>query len=145
MVMNKDVIISIKGIQTAADNTSNILELVTEGKYYKDGNSYFISYRESEVTGMEGTTTTLQVNKNGVITLIRFGAINTQFIFEEGQKHMSYYDTTNGTFVVGVTADNVDINVNEKGGEIKVDYRLEIDNNRAGENDLYMSIREANA
>ncbi|NLP13495.1 MAG: DUF1934 domain-containing protein [Clostridium sp.] len=139
--MNKNVIISVKGIQTSANNDKNILELVTEGKYYRKGNAYFVTYKESEVTGMEGTTTTLKIS-DGVVTLMRFGSVNTQFIFEQGQKHMSYYDTQYGTFTMMVTARSVSIDVNDTGGEIKVDYKLEIDNNKSGENDLHMFIRE---
>ncbi|NLD45821.1 MAG: DUF1934 domain-containing protein, partial [Clostridiaceae bacterium] len=55
--MNKNVIISVKGIQTSPNNDSNTLELVTEGKYYKKDNAYYVTYKESEVTGMDGTTT----------------------------------------------------------------------------------------
>lgn len=139
--MNKYVIISVKGTQTSANQDPNILELVTEGKYYKKGNTYFITYKESEVTGMEGTTTTVKISE-GVVTLMRFGAVNSQFIFEQGQKHLSYYDTSFGTFTVGVYTNEVDVKVDDEGGEIKVDYRLEIDNNKSGENDFHMFIRE---
>ena len=142
--MNKNVIISVKGVQTGTTTQDkNKLELVTEGKYYKKGNTYFVSYKESQVTGMEGTTTTLKVTEDGIITLMRIGSVNTQFIFEKGQKHLSYYDTQHGTFTVGVLTNTVNIDVNEKGGEIRVFYRLEIDNNKAGDNDFYMNIREA--
>lgn len=140
--MNKYVIISVKGTQTAANQEPNILELVTEGKYYKKGDAYFITYKESEVTGMEGTTTTLKI-ANGVVTLMRFGSVNTQFIFEPGQKHLTHYDTNYGTFTMGVYANEVDVKVNDQGGEIKVDYLLEIDNNKSGENVFHMFIREA--
>ncbi len=139
--MKKYVIISVKGTQTSANQDPNILELVTEGKYYKKGNAYFITYKESEVTGMEGTTTTLKIS-DGVVTLMRFGSVNSQFIFEQGQKHLSYYDTSFGNFTVGVYANEVDVRVDDEGGEIKVDYRMEIDNNKAGENDFHMFIRE---
>lgn len=140
--MNKNVIISVKGIQTSDKKDKNILELVTEGKYYKKGNAYYVTYKESEVTGMEGTTTTLKIS-NGIVTLMRFGSVNTQFIFEQGQKHESYYDTQYGTFTMRVTARLVTINVDDKGGEVKVDYKLEIDDNKSGENDFHMFIREA--
>lgn len=140
--MNKNVIISVKGVQTSSSKDANQLELVTEGKYYKKGNSYYVTYKESEVTGMEGTTTTLKIS-DGVVTLMRFGMVNTQFIFEQGQKHVSYYDTTYGTFTVGVYTSEVDINVDDKGGEVRVDYHLEIDNNKSGTNDFRMFIREA--
>ncbi|MCX7711161.1 MAG: DUF1934 domain-containing protein [Clostridia bacterium] len=140
--MNKNVIISVKGTQASPDQDTNVLELVTEGKYYKKGDSYYVTYKESEVTGMDGTTTTLKVS-DGKVTLMRFGSVNSQFIFEEGRKHMSYYDTAYGAFTIGVLASKVDVEVDEKGGEIWVDYQLEIDNNKSGENDFYMIIREA--
>jgi len=140
--MNKNVIISVKGIQTSPNNDSNTLELVTEGKYYKKDNAYYVTYKESEVTGMDGTTTTLKISK-GIVTLMRFGSVNSQFIFEQGQKHMSYYDTRYGTFTIQVFTNIVSIDVDDKGGEIRVDYRLEIDNNKSGANDFRMFIREA--
>ncbi|HOM02232.1 MAG TPA: DUF1934 domain-containing protein [Acetivibrio sp.] len=139
--MNKNVIISVKGVQTSENKDKNVLELVTEGKYYKKGNAYYVTYKESEVTGMEGTTTTLKIS-DGVVTLMRFGTVNAQFIFEEGQKHVSYYDTQYGTFTMKVTARMVTINVDDSGGEVKVDYKLEIDDNKSGENDFHMFIRE---
>lgn len=140
--MNKNVIISLKGTQTSDSKERDVLELITEGKYYKKGHTYYITYKESEVTGMEGTTTTLKVD-NGVITLMRFGSVNSQFIFQKGQKHVCHYDTEYGTFTIGVYANEVDINVDDNGGEIKVDYQLEFGNNKSGINDFYMLIREA--
>ncbi|HEX9061759.1 MAG TPA: DUF1934 domain-containing protein [Clostridia bacterium] len=140
--MNKNVIISVKGTQTSENRDANRLELVTEGKYYKKGEDYFVTYKESEVTGMEGTTTTLKVS-NGTVTLMRFGVVNTHFVFEEGQKHLSHYDTVHGSFTISIQANKVDIDVNDEGGEIWVDYHLEIDNNKTGDNDFHMCIREA--
>jgi uncharacterized beta-barrel protein YwiB (DUF1934 family) len=139
--LSKNVIISVKGTQTLGKQDSNELELVTEGKYYKRGGAYYVTYKESEVTGMEGTTTTLKV-VDGIVTLMRFGMVNTQFIFQQGQKHVSYYDTSYGAFTVGVLANAVNINVNDEGGEIRVGYEIEIDNKKSGENDFHMFITE---
>lgn len=141
--MNKDVIIFVRGIQTSANMDSNTLELVTEAKYYKKQDTHYITYKESTVTGLEGTTTTIKISEDGVVTLIRFGSVNTQFIFEKGQKHLSYYETEHGTFTMSVIANKVAVAMNENGGELRVDYHLEINNNIAGENDLHMYIREA--
>lgn len=140
--MNKNVIISVKGIQSSGNKKSNTLELVTEGRYYKKGETYYVTYKESKVTGMEGTTTTLKISEDGIVTLMRFGSVNTQFIFEKGQKHMSYYDTQHGTFTIGVTTNTVSVDVDDKGGEVRVDYRLDIDDNKSGQNDFHMFIRE---
>ncbi len=140
--MSKRVIINVKGTQKSEDREADSMELVTEGKYYKKDNAFFITYKESEVTGMDGTTTTLKVS-DGTVTLMRFGSVNSHFIFERGQKHLSYYETPHGTFTIGVLANDVNININDAGGEIFVGYELEIDNNQTGRNDFYMLIREA--
>lgn len=140
--MKKDVIISIRGRQTPVDQDISKLEFVTEGKYYKKGNAYYVMYKESEVTGMDGTTTTLKIEEDE-ITLMRFGSVNSQFIFRKGQKHVSYYDTEYGAFTVGVTAHHLNVSVDDNGGEIEVDYEIEIDNNKTGYNDFCMFIREA--
>ena len=140
--MNKSVIISVKGNQLHNDERDSI-ELVTEGKYYKKGENYFVTYRETEMTGMEGTTTTLKIEGNKV-TLMRFGVNNSQLIFEKGQKHVCYYETQFGGFTVGVHSNEVSINLDDNGGNVSAEYQLEIDNASAGENDFYLQIREAN-
>ena len=142
--MNKDVIISVKGIQMSPNNKeANQIELITEGKYYKKGKNYYVTYKESKVTGMEGTTTTVKLCDDGLVTLTRFGKVNTHFIFRKGEKHTSYYDTVHGTFVVDILTKDVNIDVNDKGGNVRVDYNIEIDDNKTGETDFYMQIREA--
>lgn len=140
--MNKNVIISVVGTQTGEDNDENRMELVTEGKFYKKDNTYYVTYKESEVTGMEGTTTTLKIT-DANITLMRFGTVNTQFIFEQGQKHMAYYDTESGALTIGIYTNEFSVNVNDSGGEISVGYEVEIDNHVTGFNGFRMLIREA--
>lgn len=60
-------------------------ELVTEGRLEQDGNSYTLSYQESELTGLEGTLTTFQVEPDRV-TLLRVGEFNSQMVFQEGRR-----------------------------------------------------------
>jgi len=139
--MNKNVIISVKGRQNHGGE-ENSIELVTEGKYYKKGDHYFVTYKETEITGMEGTTTTLKIEDNKV-TLMRFGENNSQLVFEKGQKHLCYYETPYGAFTIGVLSNQVDIRIDDCGGEIAVGYELEIDNTAIGVNDFYLQIREA--
>jgi len=136
----KDVIISLKGTQDDGNGKDEI-ELVTEGRYYKKNGSYFVSYKETELTGMEGTTTTLKIEGNKV-TMLRFGATNTQLIFEKGIRHMCCYETEFGAFTVGVRSKRVDVDISDSGGKISAQYQLEVDNAAIGVNDFYMQIRE---
>ena len=53
-------LISVTGNQNLSNKNDDYkMELVTQGKYFKKGETYYVTYKESEVTGMEGTTTTL--------------------------------------------------------------------------------------
>ena len=51
--MEKEVIISIKGMQKYENAEPDTIELVTGGRLERDGESFTLSYQESAVTGMD--------------------------------------------------------------------------------------------
>ncbi len=138
--MDKNIIISLKGIQNG--DKDDPIELVTVGEYYYKDNKHFITYEESEMTGMEGTTTTLTIEGEKV-TLMRSGKNNTQLIFEEGQRHINCYETPYGSLSVGVRANDVKVSLGEEGGEVSAQYELEVNNSFTGYNNFYMKITPA--
>lgn len=140
--MKKDVIITIRGLQTFEDTGEDNVELVTSGRFYNKGGCYYVSYKESELTGLGNTTTTVKIEKDKV-TVIRFGDLESHMIFEEGQKHISYYDMGFGGLTVGVNTRSIDKNLTDAGGNMRIDYAMEINNSIAGESALCMDIREA--
>ena len=77
--MEKDVVISIKGMQKYEGALPDVIELVTEGRLARDGESYTLSYQESELTGLEGTTTRVHID-GGRVTLLREGNTNSQMV-----------------------------------------------------------------
>ena len=99
--MEKDVVISIKGMQKYEGTASDTIELVTQGRLMRDGSCYTLTYQESEVTGLEGTLTTILVEDEQV-TLMRAGEINAQMVFQEGRRHLSMYNTPYGAMAIGV-------------------------------------------
>jgi len=141
MKEDKEVIISVIGNQTGSTGEGTPLELVTEGKYYKEESGYKAVYKETKITGMDGTVTTVAISPQKVV-LTRAGSVNSQLIFEKGQRHVSHYDTIHGAFTIGVFTNTMRINVDEHGGELRIDYHLEVDNADAGMNDFHMIIRE---
>ncbi len=142
--MKKDVIITIRGLQTYEDMSDDNVELVTNGRFYNKGGCYYVSYKESELTGLGNTTTTVKIEKDKV-TVIRFGDLESHMIFEEGQKHISYYDMGFGGLTVGVNTRSIDKNLTDAGGNMQIDYAMEINNSVAGESKLCMDIREASS
>lgn len=142
MMMEKPVIISIKGLQSYEDAEKESIELVTEGRLAKEGEeSYTLSYQESQLTGLEGTLTTFQIEE-GRITLMRVGEVNSQMVFEEGRKHLSLYETPYGALTVGVSTRKARASMGESGGDIEIDYAIEIEHAVAGENFFQINVRE---
>ena len=141
--MNKEVIISIEGQEMFPEiGEENVTELVTEGKYYKKGDKHYLSYKETEVTGFEATTTMLKI-ENDRVALTRYGQVNTHMVFAPGEKHTGYYDTPYGSFTVGIVSDDVKVQFGKNSGKIDIHYLLEIDNNTKAEHTLSLNVREA--
>ena len=91
--MEKPVIISIRGVQSLEPGEEDVMELVTQGVLrQEEGEGFSLSYLESELTGLEGTTTTFRIAPDR-FTLRREGTLNSEMIFQEGQKHVSLYET----------------------------------------------------
>lgn len=140
--MEKDVIISIKGTQKYDGGEPGAVELVTAGRLAQDEAGYTLSYQESELTGLEGTMTTIQVEGEQV-TLMRAGEVNSQMVFQEGRRHLSMYNTPYGAMAIGVNTRHLLADLNDQGGDIEIDYAIEIDHAIAGRNVFQIQVKEA--
>ena len=139
--MTDNVIISIKGKQLYAEGSPEEMELVTAGTLKRDGaGGYTVSYQETELTGLEGTTTRLYI-RDGQVTLLREGSINSQMVFEEGRRHLSMYETPYGALSIGVNTRRMRSTLGEAGGDLEIDYAIEIDNLIAGQNLFRMNVK----
>ena len=140
--MGKEVVISIKGMQKYEGALPDVVELVTEGRLAREGDSYTLSYQESELTGLEGTLTTIQVEGEQV-TLMRVGEFNSQLVFQVGRRHLSVYNTPYGAMSVGVHTRHLLAELSDRGGDIEVDYSIEVDHTLAGRNIFRISVKES--
>jgi len=136
---SKDVWITIKGSDSYSSGDDDI-ELMTEGKLFIDNGRYMVEYDESPVTGMMGTRTSMSID-DGIITVVRRGKINSNFIFTKGQRQDSLYETEFGNLMMSVYTNDVDINFDENGGEVKVEYQVDMANG-FGKNYLHMLVKE---
>ena len=137
--MEKNVIISIKGVQRLEDADPDTMELVTEGRLEHDGNSYTLSYQESELTGLEGISCRAMMGEY----LLRVGEFNSQMVFQEGRRHLAMYNTPYGSMTIGVNTRHLQADLTECGGDIEIDYAIEIDHTVAGRNVFQINVREA--
>ena len=141
--MEKPVIISIRGVQSLEPGEEDVMELVTQGVLrQEEGEGFSLSYLESELTGLEGTLTTFQVEPERV-TLLRVGEFNSQMVFQEGRRHLAMYNTPYGSMTIGVNTRHLLADLTERGGDIEIDYAIEIDHSVAGRNVFQINVREA--
>ncbi|MGM9608272.1 MAG: DUF1934 domain-containing protein [Oscillospiraceae bacterium] len=141
--MEQNVILSIRGQQIIDNEEPEVTELVTEGTLSRSGEGYTLRYQESELTGLEGTQTTFQIEK-GRVTLLREGQVNSQMVFEEGRRHLSMYDTPYGALSIGINTRRMKVKLGETGGDIEIDYAIEIDHAVAGQNLFQINVKSRN-
>ncbi len=102
-----------------------------------------ISYDETELTGMEGSSTVVSYNmkNDGIITMMRTGEVSTTLVFEKGKRHHCVYKTPFMPFEVCVRTIDVQ-NTLYIGGELVIDYIVEIRGARAERTKFSMKIMD---
>ena len=138
--MKRTVILSIRGRQAYLEQDPEIIELVTEGTMeYRDG-GWDIAYQETNLTGLEGVTTTFRVETDKIL-LTRTGKLNSQMVFSEGVRHESLYQMDFGALMITVCARSIFAQLQEEGGMIDLVYDIEIENAAAGVVDYHLDIQ----
>lgn len=138
--MKKEVIISIQGMQNYEGQDGDSMELVTEGTLEQTEDGLCLSYQESEITGMAGTTTIFHVEPEK-ITLVRVGPVSSEMVFQQGKRHMSLYSTPFGSMELGVVARKLHSTLDMSGGRIEIDYDIEINHMMAGTSMFRIQVR----
>lgn len=137
----KPVILFVKGEQNYEEQEPDGSELMTEGTLRKTPDGYIISYQESALTGMEGTTTTFEI-RGGQVFLTRTGKVNSQMVFEEGRQHTSLYETPFGELTIDVQTSRLRCHVTERGGMVEIRYTIALEHTVTGKNCFRLRIRE---
>ena len=136
MALPENCIITINGRVESGnpqvnEDSCDTIELITRGYFTRKGENFFITYHESEATGYEGCTTTLKIAADGSrVAMLRFGkggGAGTQLLIEKGRRNLCHYETGFGSMTLGVTADEIDCQLTEKGGTARFAYLLDAD------------------
>ena len=140
--MAKKFSISIKGLQSYAGEQENTdIELVSECEFYESDGVYFCEYEESEITGLGGTKTTIEIARD-YVSLTRRGTVNSQMLFMEGRKTTSIYALPFGELTIDIHTKSLESSITATGGKLKVDYIIDINNSSSGRNTFDINIKE---
>lgn len=139
----KSVIISVRGEQYYDEAAPDATELMTEGILHETPDGFLISYQESELTGMEGTTTTFEIRGKQVL-LTRSGKLNSQMVFEEGRQHTSLYETPFGELTIDIQTSRLRQHMTKRGGTLEIQYSIAVEHTVTGRNVFMIRVREKN-
>ena len=134
------VMLSIRGEQYFDGIDPDATELMTEGTMALTEEGMTLSYQETSLTGMEGTTTTFEVCGPRVI-LTRSGTVNSQMVFEEGRQHTSLYETPFGELSVDIQTSVLKHNLTERGGLMEIKYSIAVEHTVTGRNCFKIRVR----
>ncbi len=117
--MDKDAIIRVSSIQN--NDEDECIEIVSPGSFFKEDDEYVATYEETELSGLGDTLTTFRIGEN-YFNLIREGDVNTNMEFKNGSSSSILYNTPHGGLSIKIKTNDVNIDINEAGGKVKVDY-----------------------
>ncbi|EOU1136045.1 DUF1934 domain-containing protein [Clostridium perfringens] len=119
--MSKKAIISICSTQDIGEKEK--IEVVTVGEFSINGDEFIATYDETEISGMEGTKTTLKI-KGDKVVLHREGTTSTKMEFQKNNTQVALYNTPYGMLELKTSTKELDLDVDEKGGNISIKYHL---------------------
>ena len=117
-------------------------EMLMEGRLVTNSTRVELMYEESELTGMEGSVTSIGFDRNNpsLISMMRTGTVRTALTFEEGRRHFCVYNTPYSDFEVCVRAVCVE-NELLTSGRMKLDYVVEIHGAQAEHCRMTISVK----
>ena len=137
------VTLFIRGEQYFDDVDPDTTELVTEGTLELMEEGLRLTYQETSLTGMEGTTTTFEIT-GPQVTLRRAGTVNSQMVFEEGRKHTSLYETPYGELSVDIQTSALRHNLSDRGGLLEIRYSIAVEHTVTGRNSFKIRVKRKN-
>ena len=141
MMMEKEIILFVRGEQTYDSDSPEVTELATEGRMTMDNGEITLTYQESELTGMEGTTTRFTI-RGDTVTLERTGMVVSRMEFKQGERSSSLYETPWGTMVVDVATTRLAHRLTERGGVLEIAFTIAVNHQVTGENRFKIRVKE---
>lgn len=133
--------LKIIGKQLNKEGEQEVVELITEGKYYRKGEATYLIYQETELSGIQGCTTTLKITDD-MINMKRFGSASSEIQFQKGKKFNTHYNTPYGNIEMEVLTKNIEneLNKTEATGFLNIEYDISLSGLVEGRNKLNIEI-----
>ncbi len=122
------------------DGDEENLRVITHASLEGDKDDYTLVYTEQSRENGESKTE-IRCEKGEKVSVVRFGdGMTTNLILEKGIRHISCHTTPYGAFSMGITAIEIDSDMNREGGTLHFKYASDIENNPLGEITFYFTV-----
>ncbi|MDD4688604.1 MAG: DUF1934 domain-containing protein [Eubacteriales bacterium] len=133
-----NILVTIRGVQEWEGE--DVIHLVMPGTLHIDNTGSYITYDETEETGMAGTTTTICV-KGKKVEIIRTGTSKSVITLERGKRYDCEYQTPHGAMSISTIASEVKAYIGDSEGKVRAKYMITIGNQPSGENIFDISYK----
>lgn len=113
-------------------NLEDDLKVITEGYLYNKNLATYITYDESEKSGLENTKTVIKLEKDKGIRIRRYaqdeGAGNMDMMLEEGILNITKYSVPQGSLEMQIYTNKIESDLDDEGyGKIFADYKIKME------------------
>lgn len=133
------VMITVTGTQHV-DGQTDTVELTTGALMREEADGFTLCYKETAATGMEGTLTTLRMQKD-MVTLERSGTAAGLLVLEHKKRHVCSYSTPVGNLMLGVFTDRMHQDLQLGSGTLDVSYTLDVGGSMMSRQDLHVTVQ----
>lgn len=139
--MTKDVMIRVTCVQRDEKGQSETVSLETPGRFGERGGVPFLTYEETEITGMAGTRTSLFFRRGGV-DLVRTGKFLQKQEYRMDEETASVYPTPLGPLDLRVRTKEIENTVCGGSGRLRIVYDVELKGFFSHVNELVVDVWE---
>lgn len=136
----KNAIIKIKGKQ-GLDGQEETIELTTVGTIKQHNGEWQLCYDESELSGMEKTSSVITVRGSETVIMERSGGMATRLVIQSGIRNNCYYSTPHGDLMIGLFGESIENNLTMLGGNLKMSYTLDSNLKPISRNEVEITVK----
>jgi len=143
MIMTKEVMVTISGLQMAGGEGDSI-EMVHIGEYYKRNGTHYILFDEL-FEGMSLPVKNVIKIKNRCMEVQKKGPVTATMVFEEVKSRSSTYVIPYGSFLIETYTTSVRIQEEEDRLEAIGAYKLDINGSHSADCDIRVIVQSKEA
>lgn len=123
--MNKDVVISIRGMHFQNTEDGDNIEVIQQGQYYMRSGMHYLVYDEP-LEGTDAVIKNMLKFNDSSLSVTKKGPVSASMLFDTAQKNLTNYSTPFGSITMGIDTKSIDVKKEEDKLSLNVDYSLDV-------------------